>query len=232
MRSNPNKKCKGSGLAKESGCGTLTTEQRRYGLCHKCYIDWLLNSENGKSKLERSKIKAKKIVDKEERNKRKFEKETITDYKVKLQDKINEIVRLIDYGLPCLAKGIHAKQMHADHVFSRGSNLTIRYNLHNIHRQSAQSNHFQNEDGLLREGLQNEYGKNYYNFISELRRTPSLNYANHEYNTLYRNACKIALKMRREGKVYNTVKERIEARDQINLKLNIYRFEYCVFNPF
>lgn len=225
------KKCKGSGKAINSGCGTKT-DKRTYGLCNKCYIDWLLTTDNGKLKMERSRIKAKKIVDRQERNQRKFEKEKISDYKSKLQDKVNEIVRLIDYGLPCLAKGIHAKQMHAGHVYSRGSNATMRYNLHNIHRQSAQSNHFQNEDGLLREGLQNEYGQNYFNFISELRRTPPLKLSNAEYNTLYRNACKIALKMRRDGKVYNNVEARIEERNQINIKLNIYRFEYCVFNPF
>ena len=36
-----------------------------------------------------------------------------------------------------------ANQMHAGHVYSRGSNPMLRFNLHNIHRQSAQSNHFQ-----------------------------------------------------------------------------------------
>lgn len=222
------KKCKGSGKAKDSGCDIMS-EKRTYGLCNKCYIEWLLNSENGKLKMERSRLKAKRIVDREDRFKRKMEKENVSDYKSKLQDKVNEIVRLIDSGLPCLAKGTHAKQMHAGHVYSRGSNATMRYNLHNIHRQSAQSNHFQNEDGLLREGLVNEYGQKYFDFISELRRSPPLKLSNAEYSTLYNNACKIAVKMRKEGNIYNTIEARIEARNQINIKLNIYRMEFCLF---
>jgi len=225
----PPKKCKGSGEAKGSGCGEISQDARRYGLCHKCYIDWLLNTENGQAKMQRSKIKAKRINDREERLKLKFDREAIKDYSAELQKKVNEIVRILDKGQPCLAKGIHAKQMHAGHIYSRGSNRSMRYNLHNIHRQSAQSNHFQNEDGLLREGLTKEYGTDYFDFIGELRETPALKFANHEYNTLYRNACSIVNKLRAEGKTYNRA-QRIEMRNKLNLKLNIYALKYCVFN--
>lgn len=148
-------------------------------------------------------------------------KKSITDWSDKLQDKVNAIARIIDRGLPCLAKGYHPNQIHAGHVFARGGNQSMRYNLHNIHRQSAQSNHFQNDDGLLREGLMREYGQGYLDFVSELRRTPALHYSNEEYHIFYRLACKVVNRMKKEDKYYS-LKERVEMRNSINNELNIY----------
>ena len=135
---------------------------------------------------------------------------------------------MIDAGQPCLARGHHAKQMHAGHVYSRGAYPSMRYNLHNIHRQSAQSNHFQNEDGLLREGVVKEYGQRYMDFLSELRRTGALKYTNDEYRYIYVKASKIALDLRKNGNVFNKA-ERIIKRNEINLQLNIYDKEYSIY---
>lgn len=46
-------------------CKTLTM-YRKNGFCMSCYKDWLLNTEEGKKKFERSKIQAHKNVEKEE----------------------------------------------------------------------------------------------------------------------------------------------------------------------
>ena len=178
-------------------------------------------------------VEKNKIIKKKEERKKSIEekkkiRDAITNWKNELQDEINLIIRLIDHDLPCLAKGIYSNQTHAGHIYSRGSNQTIRYNLHNIHRQSAQSNHFQNEDGLLREGLVKEYGQNYMDFISELRRTPKLQYTNQDYHELTLKARKIVSKLKSADKTYN-LKQRIELRNQINLELAIYNEEYCVF---
>jgi hypothetical protein len=178
-------------------------------------------------------VEKNKIVKKKEDRKKSIEekkklRDAITNWKNELQNEVNFIVRLIDQDLPCLAKGIYSNQVHAGHIFSRGSNQTIRYNCHNIHRQSAQSNHFQNEDGLLREGLVKEYGQNYMDFISELRRTPKLPYTNEDYHELTLKARKIVSKLKSVDKTYN-LKQRIELRNQINLELAIYEEEYCVF---
>lgn len=177
----------------------------------------------------------KNRLDKEKERRRKNAEEkkkmrdNITNWKNELQDEVNLIVRLLDKDLACLAKGIYANQFHAGHIFSRGSNQTIRYNLHNIHRQSAQSNHFQNEDGLLREGLVNEYGQDYMEFISALRRTPKLEYSNQEFHELTLKARKISSKLTKLDDVYS-LNKRIELRNQINLELGIYQEEFCVFN--
>lgn len=223
------KKCKGTTKTKGFGCGK-SSFKFQFGLCPTCLYEWATTNENGKVWYQKTFLpKVQKKVEQSKKVEAKKKKDSITDFSKKLQDKVNEIVRLIDIGQPCLARGYHANQIHAGHVFSRGSSYTIRYNLHNIHRQSAQSNHFQNEDGLLREGLVNEYGQKYYDFISELRQCKALELSNLEFQQLYKKACKIALELKKEGKVFDK-KERIEKRNEINNKLGIYPEEKSIFN--
>ena len=221
------KKCKGTGKCRDRGCG-IETYNRRYGLCNSCFAKWLYQTPEGLEKVLKAQLKATKISSNINRKKNKELKDSIINWRDKLQTKIQEISRLIDVGLPCLARGYHPNQIHGGHVFAKGGNKTISLNLHNIHRQSAQSNHNQNDDGLLREGLINEYGKEYMDFISELRQCPSLNYSNIEYKDFYRLACKIALQLKREGNRFE-LKERIDARNRINKELEIYQYEFCVF---
>ena len=222
------KKCRGAGKALGYGCNEIVLI-RKYGLGVKCcYTDWLLNSFEGQKVLQKGQLIGKKKATKEQKAEDKQKKDAVTDWKAKLQSKVNEIVRLIDTGQPCLARGHHSKQLHAGHIYSRGSNPSMKFNLHNIHRQSAQSNHFQNEDGLLREGLVNEYGQEYMEFISELRQTPPLKFMAYEYMPLFRYACRIAAEMRREGKTFDKL-ERIEMRNKINIKLNIYKLKFCKY---
>lgn len=155
--------------------------------------------------------------------------ENMEVFKERLQTKIQEITRLIDKGMPCLATKVIPKQMHGGHVFARGGNSYMAMNLHNIHRQSAQSNHFQNDDGLMKEGLKKEYGEDYLEFVSNLRRTPKPNLNNLEYAAIYKKACKVANKLLKLNQEYS-LKKRIELRNEINLELGIYDSEYCVYN--
>ena len=235
------KKCKGSGKAKGFGCGKclpfnerngLKTYKAKYGLGYdcNCYTNWLISgNKEAKKVLESSMVKAKKEVVKKQKLEHKKAKESLIDYKVKLQEKINLIVRLIDLGLPCLARGYHPGQIHAGHIFSRGSSPTIKFNLHNIHRQSAQSNHYQNEDGLLREGLVNEYGQKYFDFISSLREAPQLKYTNEEYKRFYKHASSIANELKKQGRAFPSIQERIFMRNELNNQLSIYPQRYCEF---
>lgn len=234
------KKCKGTGKAIAfKGCGVelpyfenngTKKYSAVYGLGKNCgcYSKWLLTTKEGKEVLNKAKIKAKKITDKEHYKIKKEQKNKIKNWRNYLQVEIQKISRLIDIGLPCLARGHHADQMHGGHVFAKGGNSSMALNLHNIHRQSAQSNRFQNDDGLLREGLSNEYGENYMQFISELRRTPQLNYLNMEFMDFYKLAKSISKKLIKDGRRYNK-EERIILRNKVNLMLGIYTEEYCVF---
>ena len=220
--SHSKKRCAGINKANGfKGCGK-ETYYRTYGLCPSCLADWF-GTETGKVFFEKLTLKAKsKTFDV-----KKAKRET-TDWNKKLQTKINKIVRLIDYGQPCLAKNIFPKQMHAGHVFSRGSNPMLRFNLHNIHRQSAQSNHFQNEDGLFREGIVKEYGNTYFEFISDLRRVNDLKINTDTYIELYKKASTIALFMSK-NEFKHTLKQRIELRNKINIDLGIYEKQFCEF---
>jgi len=226
------KKCKGHGKALGSGCDRMAL-RRRYGLCDRCFIDWLLYTNRGKEHLEKSKLlgkkKARKRAERIEKAKIRKLKEQVTDYKKKLQTKVNEIVRLIDIGQPCLATQRHAKQMHAGHVFSRGSQPSMKYNLHNIHRQSAQSNHWQADDIKMREGLVREYGQDYLDFVVTLKATKALKFSKPQYKAFWQIACVIVNDMRRDGKTYNR-QERIEMRNWVNIKLGIYHLKHSKYD--
>lgn len=145
----------------------------------------------------------------------------VTDWRKKLQSKVQEIARLIDYGLPCLATGKDAKQYHGGHVYSRGGNKNIALNLHNIHRQSAQSNHYQADDVLMREGLVREYGQEYLDKLTELKGFVMPKYSNDEYMAMYEIACNEANRLKKDKRV-RSVSERIAERDRVNLCLGIY----------
>lgn len=153
----------------------------------------------------------------------------VVNYSDKLQSKVQEIARLIDKDLNCLAKNTPTKQVHGGHVFSRGGHSNFKYNLHNIHRQSAHSNHFQNDDRLMHEGIVREYGSEYLDFINSLQQTSLLKLSNIEWLSKYQIACKIANRLRKEGKNY-TLHERINLRNSVNLELGIYEPIYCNFN--
>ncbi len=233
--------CKGNGKAKGFGCSKplpfternkIKSYKAKYGLgidCG-CYRNWMISgTKDADLEFQRFLKVNKSNFEKEQKKKEKERKNEIIDWKPKLQTKINFIVRLLDIGLPCLARNYHPGQMQAGHVFARGGNQYIRYNLHNIHRQSAQSNGKQNDDGLLREGLVNEYGQSYMDFISNLRQTPKPEYMNHEYMDFTRHASSIANELKRQGRIFPTTEERIYMRNEINNQLGIYDQKYCEF---
>lgn len=226
------KPCKGTGKAKGHGCGKPQLN-RIYGLgvsC-RCYSKWLLESEEGKKKLKDSQIKSKSIVEKkikeEEKQVTRKMKESVTNYKNKLQTEVQLICRLIDKDLPCLARGKFGK-MAGGHIFSKGGHAQIRFSLHNIHRQSFASNSCQNDDGLLREKLEIEYGSEYLEFIKNLRQYDVPKYSNLEYKSFYEKALMVSNRLKKLDQTYG-VNERIQLRNLINIELGIYSEEQCVF---
>lgn len=223
--------CKGINKAHGfDGCGEeVEAKSRKYGLCPSCFWNWMQDTPEGKDHYENQfQHKVTKVKNTKEKERSKKAKIALTDWRKKLQTKVQEIVRLIDIGLPCLARNYHANQMHGGHVFSKGSNSTIALNLHNIHRQGAQSNHFQNDDGLLREGVAREYGEEYMNFISELRQSPTLKLTNLEYYEKYKLACEVSNLLKKRGQRFET-DERIQMRNEINQLLGIYEERFCTY---
>lgn len=156
-------------------------------------------------------------------------KEGLKDWRKPLQKKVQEIARRIDYGQLCLAKQTIAKQFHGGHVFSRGSHDNFKFNLHNIFAQTAQSNHYQKEDYLMKEGVKREFGLKYFDFLIHLHQTPIVKYTQEEYKAIYRKACAIERRLSKDLKVLTNT-ERIEMRNQINVELGIYPIEFCIFD--
>lgn len=233
------KPCKGTGKASGYGCekevpvAFYGRVNRKYGLglsCG-CYAKWLTTTEAGKEKIERSRIKAKKEVEKTQKAKHKAEKVKVTNWKNKLQTKVQEIARLIDHGQLCLARQIECKQAHGGHVFSKGGHAEMRFNLHNIHKQSAYSNTFKNDDGLMQEGIIREYGNEYLEFIKSLRSHPVPKLSNLEYHEAYKRACKIANSLKK-AKRKRTPSQRISMRNQANKEIGIYQESQNNFTNF
>lgn len=71
------KKCKGTGKAKGfESCGE-PCYTHRYGLCRRCYSEWILTTPEGKEVLKKSIIKASKKTKEEEKKERRRKKQEL-----------------------------------------------------------------------------------------------------------------------------------------------------------
>jgi len=173
---------------------------------------------------EQKKRKAKK-------ERQEFNQEDINWTKEKLQQTVNTLAREIDRGLPCLATGKTGGQMHGGHVYSRGAHTQMRFNLHNIHRQTAYSNTMQSHDGLMQEKLADEYGPEYLQYLKQLRGSPVLKLSAKEYYSAHRKGLKLIKKVqRKDNRELNTPAKRIALRNECNAALGIYPPSLAWFN--
>jgi len=93
-----------------------------------------------------------------------------------LQDEINKLSRMIDvaYGNnTCIDCGLildkEKNQIDAAHFISRGSNCTLRYNMHNLHSAHNHCNVWnEKHETNYKKGLINRYGFEYLNMVEEL----------------------------------------------------------------
>jgi len=235
------KKCKGTtSETKGFGCGQELSfserngiktyhAQKGLGIKCRCYQNWLLSSENV---IKKGIDKGKALIQKEERKKsaeeKKKLKDAVTNWKNKLQVEVQLISRLIDKGLLCLARDKFGK-MAGGHLFSKGGHSQMRFNLHNLHRQSFASNSCQNDDGLLREKLAIEYGDKYLEFVKHLRSYEVPKHSSKEYRTFYYKALEISNRLKKLDQNYS-IEERIKLRNEINIEIGIYQEEQCIFN--
>lgn len=223
------KPCKGTGKAKGFGCGDLITEHT-YGLCrkgNKCFNNFLL-SDNGKEVIQKTKIRASNVVKKEAKKSETERKRQTINYAGKLQEKVQEIARLIDMGHPCLARNKMALSSDGGHCFGKGSHPECKYNLHNIFAQDSKSNQSTKEDALMTEGLRREFGERYFLFVEGLKNKPPQKHLKPEIEKMYRRASAISNKLRKEG-IVRSKEERITLRNQINLEIGFYPPELCVY---
>jgi hypothetical protein len=220
------RKCAGTGIAQGFGCGRLT-QHRQYGLCKSaCYPAWLTTTDAGKVKLEKSIISGRRNLEREKSTEAKKQKrelrESSTNYKPLLQTEVQKIARLIDKGLLCPVRPKEGQQLHGGHVHSKGAHPECRFNLQNIHRQSAESNNWRSDERLFFEALEKEYGSDYMAFVESLTNKPVPKLKDWEYREIYYNARKISARLEKETDFPRSVQQRIELRNQINLELGIY----------
>lgn len=133
----PKKKpCKGTGKAKESGCGQITI-RRKYGLCMTCYPKWLYSTPEGKKMVERLTIKAtepsrelqKAFKEKKDRNKLQY-------LLMNTMIVCHKYIRERDKGKPCVSCGqLWGKDHQAGHWKKAELYSTLKFFENNIHNQ-------------------------------------------------------------------------------------------------
>lgn len=141
------KKCKGQGKTFGYGCGKLTNvENRIYGLGKMCgcYSDWLLNSDIGKTILQKSISNVQKPrIELEKAHKEHKEKKGIAGALLVTKTIVHAYVRKRDENKPCIACGCQwSNDFHASHYYPSGSFETLKFHLDNIHSGCQKCNLF------------------------------------------------------------------------------------------
>ena len=140
------------------------------------------------------KEKAKKKRDKNKKDQE--ELYTRADWKKKLQKKINWIVKKLDKEYPCIASpGEATLRFDAGHFYSVKSCGSLRFWMHNIHKQGSQSNGIKGGEPLkFREGLILRYGLKYFNFVEEgklIYRDKDLEFTKENLKIWYKNSLSV-----------------------------------------
>ena len=199
--------------------------------CHQCKAKYIprfflqKTCEDVKCIIEYSKILKEKKEAKEWSDRKKkmsFDNYSSDGYRSKvIQPLVNEIARLIDFGLPCISSGTIGKPQ-GGHYISTGANNSISLNLHNIHIQSYHSNvELSGDEARYRLGLIKWYGNDYFEFIEGLRHIKGIDLSKQRLSELKPLITQIRNDLKRESKKYSP-QERIELRNEVNEKIGIY----------
>lgn len=232
------KKCKGHGKARGfEGCEKrILSHYRVYGLCRLCLWEWSNTTQNGEEWFSKRLITVKKSnTSKQKKEARANDKKTRIEImsndkyrSVVLQPNINKIARFIDYGQPCIATGNYGKE-NGGHYIAVGANRTIALNLHNIHLQSFESNHFKGGDQLkYREGIIDRYGVNYIEFMEGLQACPAIHLSKQDLIDINKRALFI-IKGLKANQINRNSEERIKLRNDLNVVLEVYNKEYSIY---
>ena len=149
----------------------------------------------------------------------------IKENKADLQTTINHIARLIDKGVRCIdCERTEAKPCwDGGHRESRGSNPTLRYNLHNIFKQTRYCNSKSEGNKVAyNEGLIKMYGNIYFDKVNALKLTyKTINLLHSEIPTYLKEARKILRELKKLDLEYSP-KQRMALRDEYNKRIGIY----------
>jgi len=176
--------------------------------------------------IELGKLRKEKKVKSIQRNKRSTHSHLfIKENKADLQKTINHIARLIDKGIRC----IDCERTRANpcwdggHRESRGSNPTLRYNLHNIFKQTRYCNSKSEGNKIdYNEGIIKMYGDAYFDKVDSLRlRYKTINLLHSEIPIALKEARKVLREIKKLDLEY-TATQRIKLREKYNKRIGIY----------
>lgn len=146
------KKCKGLGVAKDHGC-MEEVFKRTLGLCENCYPAWLLNTPEGKERLEKHTLKAKEPRMQIEKARAEKKDRTSLQYlKNSVMTWCHRYIKERDKGKPCVSCGQPWSSDHqAGHWKKASDYSTLKFWEFNIHNQCQGCN-------LMRDGNVQKYG--------------------------------------------------------------------------
>lgn len=159
------KKCKGTGKALNFGCGKYVIK-RTYGLCNECYKNWLFNSEEGKLKINRSIIKAKKDIEKETKKldaEKKIESKSIRGLIIEAKAPFQKLIRIRDHRKTCICCDkilpFDLGAYDAGHFKKAELYSGLIFHPDNVHGQTKYCNKYLNgNESSYAEGLKNRIG--------------------------------------------------------------------------
>ena len=223
---------KGTGKASEfEGCYERK-KRYKYGLCVGCFQEWVKTTEAGQEYLRSSVIprakKDVKVKKQKQKQKAKIDLMSVDQYrKEKLQPVINEIIRIIDYGQPCIAQPQQAGDS-AGHFISVGSNRTLSLHAHNIFLQSNDSNGYKGGESLeYYKGLIRVYGESYAQYCDSLKQIQPIKLTKDELIEARKKAMDFKKHLKKNYCLQP--ESRIKFRNILNTELNIYPKEWQEF---
>ncbi len=178
----------------------------------KCILEWC--RIEGERKADEKWKKKKEQLRTETKSRSEYEKD--------LQIVINELVREIDRGYPCIATGSHHGKKNSGHYYSVGSNPTLRFHLENIWIQSEHSNNWKAGDTVrYRAGIISTFGQDYMDYMDSLQQTKPIKLSIEEIKEKIVIVRRIIKELKRtENKFTN--EQRVQLRKDYNKEIGIY----------
>lgn len=129
-------------------------------------INWLLNTEAGQKEMDKAKLKAKKKVEKEEREKDNEIREklkTLGQYEAEAKKEFQKWIRKRDENLPCISCGTLTSDLWDGGHYKKAEIYSgVIFDESNVSRQCRKCNRFLGGNELnYREGLIARYGEQY-----------------------------------------------------------------------
>lgn len=177
---------------------------------HRCALDY-----------SRGKMKATK---KKETRELKEQLKTKSEYLKDLQIVVNEIVKYIDWLVPCISSGrpTHDSR-NSGHMFGVQAYPALRFNLFNIHNQSIVDNQHKGGRPIeYMDGLRAMYGKDYLDYVMSLREQyKRLSLSIPEIKEKIKIAKEIVKELKKDVRQYDEY-QRFWMRKNFNKRLGIY----------